>query len=251
MGTPVYTLIHGASGAIIMVGRKPEERQPRRLRWVDGAGDGATQYWNGTAFADREDAAVAITPEFAAVGETVKIEKPADAYVRLPDQSLTLRASFVATRAGRFTVQLAGRYRGEAAGKIVEVEEVTSALQVTADRDRAATVEELSLVKLLKYQEAREVVAMNKIEFDVLTVPALERAFPFVLAAARLAEHQDAGSPKRVSYKGFTREAEQIWNTARPAIASIAAAEAVSVALKASIRKSTPAAALRRARSEP
>jgi hypothetical protein len=140
-----WALIHAASGAIVALSPREAASVPAGITQVE-APDGITDqshWWNGSAFAARQDAAIALPVPVAEAGTALSITKPTGGWYALTDGTLA-NGSTVTIQAGykenRFT--LVGKYRGEvavaiaAAGTALTTVQAGLVAQVKTDAER-------------------------------------------------------------------------------------------------------------------
>ena len=106
-----WAFIHPASGAIVMVTTCATIAPPAHLdrRAAPAGVDPSTHWWDGWSFAPRVDAAITAD----ALGGSILIDCPADAWLSFPDGSIA-KDRTMAIPARRARVAMVGRYRGEA-----------------------------------------------------------------------------------------------------------------------------------------
>lgn len=108
-----WAFIHPASGAIVMVTTSSAATAPAHLerRAAPIGVDPGLHWWNGWSFAPRADAAITAEPD--ALAQTATIACPADAWLSLPDGSMTADRVVPVPGGRRCRVTLIGRHRGE------------------------------------------------------------------------------------------------------------------------------------------
>lgn len=134
-----WAIIHTASGAIVALTSVSsfEHRDGLEVVSAPQGVSAGTHWWTGTAFAEREAAAISVAQGFASAEEAIVVDRPVGAWVSLSDGTMTDAAAvnvIAGLERNRFT--LVGRFQGETSIEIVPSSPAEAIAAVRAERDR-------------------------------------------------------------------------------------------------------------------
>lgn len=137
-----WAMIHAASGAILAINARKAagNRDDVIIEIIPEDVSSETHWWDGSAFALREDAVISVPYAFAEVGQEIILTKPVGAWYSSTSGELANGARAVIT--GQFKVNrfsLVGQYQGAVSIAVISPGEAIELVRKERDRRLSAT----------------------------------------------------------------------------------------------------------------